>query len=189
MTGGQTDERLARLAIRSSPESAAWMKRHGVRFQPALGGTLHLDRTNAFFLGGGKALLNSYYAAAEKRGIRILYNAEVIGLKMEGERFQSATVLVNGEPAEFRAQTAVLASGGFEANIEWLKEAWGDAAENFLIRGTPYNKGRVLKLLLDNGAESWAMPRSVTLWPLTGARRSSTAALSHVWTAYRSASW
>ena len=44
------------------------MKDHGVRFQPALGGTLHLGRTNAFFLGGGKALMNSYYEAARKRG-------------------------------------------------------------------------------------------------------------------------
>ncbi len=153
VTGGQTDEQLARLAIRSSPECAVWMKQHGVRFQSALGGTLHLDRTNAFFLGGGKALLNSYYKAADKRGIRILYNAEVIGLRMEGGTFRSATVLVNGEPVEMRAKTAVLASGGFEANIEWLKEAWGDAADNFLIRGTPYNKGKVLKLLLNNGVE------------------------------------
>jgi tricarballylate dehydrogenase len=154
VTGGQTDEHLARLAIRSSPEGAAWMRAHGVRFQPALGGTLQLDRTNAFFLGGGKALLNSYYAAAEKRGIRILYNAEVTGLKMDDGTFQSASVLVKGEPVEIRAKTVVLASGGFEANIEWLKEVWGDAAENFVIRGTPYNKGRVLRLLLDNGVES-----------------------------------
>jgi tricarballylate dehydrogenase len=154
VTGGRTDEQLARLAIRSSPESAAWMTNHGVRFQPALGGTLQLDRTNAFFLGGGKALLNSYYAAAEKRGIRVAYNAEVTGLKMEDGTFRSATVLLNGKPVEIRAKAAVLASGGFEANIEWLKEAWGDAAENFLIRGTPYNKGKVLKLLLDNGVEA-----------------------------------
>lgn len=158
VTGGQTDEQLARLAIRSSPECAAWMKQHGVRFQPALGGTLHLDRTNAFFLGGGKALLNSYYASAEKRAIAILYNAEVTGLKIEGAIFRSATVLVKGEPVEIRARTAILASGGFEANIEWLKEAWGDAAGNFLIRGTPYNKGKVLKLMLEQGAESVGDP-------------------------------
>jgi len=52
----------------------------------------------------------------------------------------------------------VAASGGFEANLEWLKEAWGECAENFLIRGTPYNKGKVLRLLLDAGAESAGDP-------------------------------
>ena len=59
VTGGQTDEALARLVIRESPNANLWMRGHGARFQPPLGGTLHLGRTNAFFLGGGKALMNS----------------------------------------------------------------------------------------------------------------------------------
>jgi tricarballylate dehydrogenase len=159
VTGGQTDEHLARIAIRSTPESMVWMKRQGARFQPALGGTLHLGRTNAFFLGGGKALMNAYYQAACRRGIQILYNAEVMALAMRGGKFESATALVNGVPAELRAKAVVFASGGFEANIEWLKEAWGEAAENFLIRGTPFNTGRVLKLLLDGGAEQVGDPK------------------------------
>ncbi|WP_127904452.1 FAD-dependent tricarballylate dehydrogenase TcuA, partial [Solirhodobacter olei] len=45
----------------------------------------------------------------------------------------------------------VAAAGGFEANIDWLKESWGPPAENFLIRGTPYNRGDVLRMLLDLG--------------------------------------
>src|SRR5260221_10812912 len=49
---------------------------------------------------------------------------------------------------EIRASTLVAAAGGFEANIEWLKQYWGDAADNFLIRGTPYNRGSILKMLL-----------------------------------------
>jgi tricarballylate dehydrogenase len=153
VTGGETDERLARLAIRSTPQAIAWMKSHGVRFQPALGGTLHLDRTNAFFLGGGKALLNSYYDAARRAGIRILYNAGIVALRICGDRFHSATASIDGVDVELHAKAAVFAAGGFEANIEWLKEAWGAAADNFLIRGTPFNKGRVLKLLLDAGAQ------------------------------------
>ena len=40
-----------------------------MRFQPPLGETLHLGRTNAFFLGGGKALANAYYRAAEATAI------------------------------------------------------------------------------------------------------------------------
>ncbi len=154
VTGGRTDERLARIAIRASSDAQVWMKRQGVRFQPAFAGTLHLGRTNAFFLGGGKALLNAYYEAARRCGIRVLYNAEVTGLKPCG-----ATVQVGGNPVEIRAKAVVLAAGGFEANIEWLKEAWGDAAENFLIRGTPFNKGRVLKLVLDAGAQPVGDPK------------------------------
>jgi len=158
VTEGQTNEQLARLVIRESPNAAAWARSYGVRFQPSLGGTLHLGRTNAFFLGGGKALLNAYYEAALKKSVRVLYNAEVIGLDIEGGRFAGGTLLLDGKPAKFGGKCFIAASGGFEANLEWLKEAWGDAAENFIVRGTPYNKGKVLKLLLDHGAESIGDP-------------------------------
>src|SRR5205085_1061981 len=124
------------------------------RFQPALEGTLHLGRTNAFFLGGGKALTNTYYDTAARLGIAVMYESEVIGLRLEGDRFESATVMRSGVPVEIRAKAFIAASGGFEANIDWLKEAWGDAADNFLSRGTPHNKGRVLRLLLDAGADA-----------------------------------
>jgi tricarballylate dehydrogenase len=141
------------MTIRDSAAATQWMKSCRARFQPSLSGTLHLDRTNAFFLGGGKALMNTWYAAAQRKGIEVLYNAEAVALQIASGRFESATVVVNGEPVEIRAKTLVAAAGGFEANLDWLKEAWGDAALNFIVRGTPYNKGKVLKLLLSNGAE------------------------------------
>ena len=37
VTGGQTNEQLARMAIRRSEACYDWMKAQGVRFQPALG--------------------------------------------------------------------------------------------------------------------------------------------------------
>jgi tricarballylate dehydrogenase len=52
----------------------------------------------------------------------------------------------------------VASSGGFQGNIEWLKEYWGEAAENFLIRGTPYARGRILRNLLDQGVASVGDP-------------------------------
>ena len=66
VTGGLTNEHLARLVIRESSTCRDWMRRHGVHFQPALAGTLHEARTNAFFMGGGKALVNAYYRSAEQ---------------------------------------------------------------------------------------------------------------------------
>ena len=71
---GTTDETLAHLLIRGSRECLSWMRGHGVRFQSALAGTLHLDRTNAFFLGGGKAVMNAYYAEAGRYGIDVVYD-------------------------------------------------------------------------------------------------------------------
>jgi len=154
VTGGNTTEDLARLVVRESARANEWMKSYGVRFQPSLNGTLHLGHTNAFFLGGGKALMNSYYAAAQQRGIRILYNAEVTELNLRNGEFESGRVLLDGQPGSFRAKSLVVASGGFESNLEWLEEAWGPAARNFIVRGTPYNKGKLLRLLMALGAHT-----------------------------------
>jgi tricarballylate dehydrogenase len=153
VTGGQTDEELARLVIRGSATSPQLMQRFGVRLQPSLKGTLHLGRTNAFFVGGGKALMNSYYASAQRLGVEIFYNAEVVGLEVIDGEIRAISALIDGQPTTIHAKCIVAAAGGFESNLEWLKEIWGDAANNFIIRGTPFNKGKVLKLILDAGAE------------------------------------
>jgi tricarballylate dehydrogenase len=153
VTGGLTDEPLARMTIRGTEAHLPWMKAHGVRFQAPLGGTLHLSRTNAFFLGGGKALVNAYYAAAERAGVEVVYDAEVVDLEIRDGRFESATVRHAGADHRVTAKACIAASGGFQANLEWLREAWGPPADHFIVRGTPYNRGRVLKLLLARGVK------------------------------------
>ena len=151
VTGGKTDEPLARLTIRRSQSLLPWMEGRGVRFQPPLTGTLNLARTNAFFLGGGKALMNAYYATAERLGVTIAYDTEVQAVRMSGGCVEELVVSSRGFPATVRARAVVAASGGFQANIEWLRQYWGDAADHFLVRGTPYARGRVLRELLDQG--------------------------------------
>ena len=152
VNGGETDETLARMVVERSTTCTDWMQRYGVRFQASLKGTLHLSRTNAFFLGGGKALMNSYFAAAEKAGIPVHYESEVVGLDIVDGTFRSARVRMNGRVETVTAKAVVLAGGGFEANLDWLEEAWGPPAKNFLVRGTPYNKGAILRMMLDAGA-------------------------------------
>ena len=158
VTGGETNEQLARHTIRTSATCAPWMVENGVRFQPSLGGTLHLSRTNAFFLGGGKALINAYYRTAEQLGVEVAYDTEARALDIRDGRFHSATVVNGGSERKIGAKTLVAAAGGFESNIPWLKDAWGPAADNFLIRGTPYNMGVVLRALLDRGAKQIGDP-------------------------------
>ncbi len=160
VTGGATDEALARLVIRASATCRPWMRRHGVHFQPSLSGALHTARTNAFFLGGGKALVNAYYRSAERLGVRVRYDAPVERLELRDGRFVAA--FVGDERIE--AKSAVLAAGGFESNRDWLREAWGvnargeHPADNFLIRGTRFNTGRVLRFMIDAGADTVGDP-------------------------------
>jgi tricarballylate dehydrogenase len=122
-----------------------------VRFQPSLAGTLHLSRTNAFFMGGGKALVNAYYRSAEKLGVQIRYESPVDRLDIQQGEFKAA--YVGDERIE--AKTCVLAAGGFESNRSWLREAWGQnadgewPADNFLIRGTRFNQGVLIRHMME----------------------------------------
>lgn len=158
VTEGNTDERLARMMIRKSAELLDWLGERGVRFQPSLSGTLGLGRTNAFFLGGGRALVNALYHTAGKLGIKVFYNTEVRGLAIEDGVFRSAQVVSRGFAYEVKADALVVASGGFQANSDWMKEVWGDPAGNFIIRGTPYNRGRILRDLMTKGIETVGDP-------------------------------
>lgn len=159
VTKGKTDEHLARMVIRTSEQCLPWMEAHGVRFQPSLSGTLSLSRTNAFFLGGGKALVNAYYNTAEDLGVKVIYDAQVTHVHLEGDTFTHLDVSVGGAPVErIRARAVILASGGFQSDIDWLTRAWGPAARNFLIRGTPYNRGAVLKDMIDQGCATVGDP-------------------------------
>ena len=161
VTGGITNERLAKIAIRESSTCRTWMRKYGVHFQAPLSGTLHLSRTNAFFMGGGKALVNAYYRSAERLGVKIYYNSPVKSIELADRHFIAA-ILENGERIE--AKACVLAAGGFESNIEWQREAWGideqgkSPADNFLIRGTTFNQGILLKNMIDAGADSVGDP-------------------------------
>ena len=158
VTQGKTDEKLARHMIAQSKPMLGWIGEQGVRFQPSLGGTLSLGRTNSFFLGGGRAMLNALYRTAERLGVQVRYEATVTDLDIENGRFRAATVRIGDAAVQVRARTVIAAAGGFEANIEWLKQYWGPPADNFLIRGTPYNRGDVLKLLLERGGEAIGYP-------------------------------
>ena len=158
VTGGETDKALAALTIARSSELLGWMDGAGVRFQPPLGGTLSLGKTNAFFLGGGRGALNALYRQAQALGVAVVYDTPVIAVTVENGFFMSATVRHEGRERSVRGRALVAACGGFEANIEWLKQYWGAAADNFLIRGTPYNKGAVLKMLLDAGVAAVGDP-------------------------------
>ncbi|NVK30162.1 MAG: FAD-dependent tricarballylate dehydrogenase TcuA [Gammaproteobacteria bacterium] len=158
VTAGNTDEQLARLTIAQSTSCLQWMQDHGVRFQPSLSGTLSLARTNAFFLGGGKALINAYYRTAQALGIEVLYEAEVSDVVLDNERVKAVHYTHQAQQYRIEPNAVVVASGGFQADLDWLAQAWGPQARNFLIRGTPYNRGKVLRSLLDQGVQSVGDP-------------------------------
>jgi tricarballylate dehydrogenase len=157
--GSPTNPALAVLTVSESESVVPWMEARGVRWQAPLRGTVGLARTNRFFLGGGKALANRYYRVAEDASVTVLYEARVANFDFDGRRCHPIVAGVREEEIRIRTRATVVASGGFEANLAWLKRYWGPAADNYIVRGTPHNDGSVLARLLDLGAATRGDPQ------------------------------
>ena len=127
VTNGVTNQKLAEIALRGLAEPA------GVRFQPALSGTLNLGRTNAFFLGGGRTL-NQLCHYAEGDGICLVYETKVEAVLMEDGFCEEVQVSTNGAEYTLQARSVIFSSGGFEANLDWLAEGWARRQKTFCPR-------------------------------------------------------
>jgi tricarballylate dehydrogenase len=98
-------------------------------------------------------MLNALCRHAEIVGVQFIYDAEVDDVHLTDGFCEGVVVNWNDRRLTLSCKQLVTAAGGFEANLDWLAEGWGDAAKNFLVRGTPYNKGKILRSLLDHGAK------------------------------------
>src|ERR1700675_1347402 len=147
VTHGATDEPLARVLIRGSATIAAWLDGNGVRLQNPASGAMPYSKRTAFFLGGGKAMINALYATAAKLGVGIGYDSEVVALSFDDDRSCEADIVRGGNIEGVAAKTMVLCAGGHQANLDWLRESFGASADGFMIRGTPYVTGSALRPL------------------------------------------
>lgn len=159
--GAASDTALTELLCSESAGLAAWLASHGVVFQPIAGGLLPWSRKTAFFLGGGKAMVNSLYASAAAHGVAIDYECTVPALTPDDGAAGVRIDVAAGSPAgerRFTAGAVVVASGGYPANRDWLRERWGEAADRFANRGSPYLRGELLRSLLAAGALPVGVP-------------------------------
>ncbi|ALK09528.1 FAD-dependent tricarballylate dehydrogenase TcuA [Blastochloris viridis] len=149
VTEGAHDAGVASRLIRASADIPAWLAGCGVAFQRP-GGSLPPSRKTAYFLGGGKAVVNALYAEAARCGVAVWHEAEVTGLA--AEHGLAIEVRRDGQTHAVRPAAAVAAAGGHQSDLAWLARDFGPAAARFAIRGTPFDTGRVLRVLLDLGA-------------------------------------
>ncbi|KAA0589146.1 tricarballylate dehydrogenase [Azospirillum lipoferum] len=147
---GAADDGLTALFVDASADIVDWLAGNGVRFHSGTDEVLPHSRKTAFFLGGGKALVNALYDTAGRLGVIIRYDSTVRALHLR----DGAPAVTVGEPnLTIRTRALVVASGGFQANPGWMRQQWGGGADGFTIRGTPHATGIPLKALLGDGAE------------------------------------
>jgi tricarballylate dehydrogenase len=155
VTAGEMDPAVATRLIQASAEIPDWLSGCGVAFQRP-GGSLPPSRKTAYFLGGGKAVVNALYQEAARLGVAVWHAAELVDLKVAGGL--AAEIRREGQTHGIRPRALVAAAGGHQADLDWLARDFGPAAARFAIRGTPFDTGTVLRLLLEAGARPAGAP-------------------------------
>src|SRR3979411_1142421 len=78
------------------PTIAQWLDGNGVRLQDPASGVMPCSRRTAFFLGGGKAMINALYATATKLGVAVGCDSEVVELAFGDDRGCEAGIAHGG---------------------------------------------------------------------------------------------
>lgn len=169
VTEGRGDPELARVVASESRETVQWLHDLGLRYRLMYERQAYerSDGTYLFWGGlhvgnvdGGVGLIADHTRVARELGVDVRYGASVAGLLTE----DGAVVGVRVGDSEVRAESVVLACGGFEADPVWRKEFLGEGWENAKVRGTPYNTGDLLRAALEIGAArggDWSTCHSV----------------------------
>ena len=161
LTQYRTNPDLAELLVKNSTAALSWMRAQGIRFEPSYG--RHAPNVNGKFkfyggstlraAGGGRGLVDSLYAAANRAGIAVRYHAEARKLLCDDDGVHGVTARLQGRTTEIRAPAVVLACGGFEASPEWRSRYLGPGWDLAKVRGTRYNTGDGLRMALEIGAQ------------------------------------
>lgn len=160
LTEYRADPDLTDVLIGESYEAALWLKRHGVRFQPALG--RQAFKVNGKFrfwgglachiLGGGTHLVETLHKALADARVGVLYRTQAMAL-LHGERgVEGVRAMHEGRPVEIRARAVVLACGGFESSAEMRARYLGPNWDLAKVRGTRYNTGFGHRMATEIGA-------------------------------------
>jgi tricarballylate dehydrogenase len=148
------DPALCQWLVADSASVVPWLASHGVPFQRADDGLLPVSRRTSFLFGGGKTMLNALYASAGRLGVQIGYDIGVTGLTLADGR----VLAVDLRSGRLRPRAVVLCCGGAQADVAALRPFWGEAADAFVLRGTPYADGALLRGLIGQGVATAGEP-------------------------------
>lgn len=160
LCGDRSDPALIDLLAHRSFDGVRWLAGRGVRFElyekfvTQNGMRSWPDHAMVKVRGGGEGLVGALFAAADRAGVDIRYDAQVVGVDLDDEPGRIGLRLrTPGRAARVAAGSVVLASGGFEANPALRAGYLGHSWDLAKVRGTRHNTGEVLAALLAAGAD------------------------------------
>ncbi|PFG29826.1 FAD-dependent tricarballylate dehydrogenase TcuA [Paramicrobacterium agarici] len=173
VTEGRNDADLTRVLVEDSQGTMRWLSSLGMRYRLMyerqaydrpdgsylFWGGLHIGNT-----GGGEGLIADHVKIAECLGETVVYDCDVTELIVEDGRVVGVVATLPEGRREYRAESVVLAAGGFEGNVAMRQKYLGDGWQHAKLRGTPCNTGALIEAGLGVGAAragDWGSAHSV----------------------------
>ena len=154
VTDGQSDPTLANILVSDAYETVLWMRSYGHAWIPS-----HESPTSAnvvSFDGGGFAMQDRWFRAAERLGIPVHYETEAVELLQDRAGVVTGVMARSGErDARYNARAVILACGSFESSPEMRARYLGAGWDKVKLRGVPFNTGDGLNMALELGALSY----------------------------------
>lgn len=173
VTEGRNDSALTRVLVDDSQSAVRWLSSLGMRYRLMYERQAY-DRADGSYLfwgglhvgntGGGEGLIADHLKIAAKLGETITYDTDVTELLVDSGRVVGVVGTGPDGRREYRAETVVLAAGGFEGNVAMRQKHLGDGWEHAKLRGTPCNTGALIEAGLAVGAGragDWTSAHSV----------------------------
>jgi tricarballylate dehydrogenase len=165
VTDARSDPELTAVLVEQSLDAVRWMHERGVRWELTVGklidpANLKEDEQYSLPPGGalranheGVGLVEDLFAAVERAGIEVWYDAPVVDLVMRGSRVTGVTVRRPEGDVSVAAGAVVLASGGFESNPQMRQRWLGPGWDLVKVRGTRFNMGVPLEAAMRQGGQ------------------------------------
>ncbi len=158
VTDGQSDPALARMLVSNAYETVLWMRSYGHAWTPS-----HESPTSAnvvSFDGGGYAMQERWFRAAERLGIPVHYETRAAELLTDQKGAVTVVLARTGmRDVRYNSRTVILACGSFESSPEMREQYLGAGWDKVKLRGVPFNTGDGLNMALELGAQpygSWS---------------------------------
>ena len=161
VTQGQANKELIATLTKESYPTMVWMTELGVVWEWTFLWMVDSGERVVFNPGSvlgaknkGVGLMEYLYAATERAGIDVAYQAKMTGFLQDNTgRVTGVRVKRPGGTEDAPAGAVVLASGGFESNAEMRARYLGPGWDQVKVRGTKFNTGETLRMALDIGAK------------------------------------
>ncbi len=149
----RANARLVRTIVDESAGTIVWLQERGVEFTGQMVNMPGAPSTYHVVKGDGAAVVVALATRAKSKGAQLFPATPVVALSQKAGRIAGVTVDDDGREVEVAAKAAVVATGGYVNNKEWVKKYTGhDLGKDLVAVGNTGKMGDGIRMAWEAGA-------------------------------------